>query len=116
MHPIIHFTYQGKKPWMPLESRLFDCLGLPPVIINLSLKTHMKKEYWLPGLVFLLASIPMVYFLQYTGWGGDYVLLLAMGSGALATSFVLPKLRKPTEGDFPAQSDINKNINKNKKK
>jgi hypothetical protein len=65
----------------------------------------MKKEYWLPGLVFLLGSIPMVLFLQYTGWGGDYVLLLAMGSGALATSFVLPKLKKPTEGDFPTQSN-----------
>jgi hypothetical protein len=71
----------------------------------------MKKEYWLPGLVFLVGSIPMVLFLQYTGWGGDYVLLLAMGSGALATSFVLPKLRKPTEGDRPTSS-LNTKIKK----
>jgi hypothetical protein len=59
----------------------------------------MKKEYWLPSVVFLAASIPAVLLLQYLGWGGDYVLLLAMGAGALATSFVLPKLKKPTEGD-----------------
>jgi hypothetical protein len=62
----------------------------------------MKKEYWLPALVFLIASIPTVLLLQHFGWGGDYVLLLSMGAGVLATSVVLPKLKKPTEGDFKA--------------
>jgi hypothetical protein len=62
----------------------------------------MKKEYWLPALVFLAASIPAVLILQHLGWGGDYVLLLSMGVGVLATSVVLPKLRKPTEGDLNA--------------
>lgn len=76
----------------------------------------MKKEYWLPGVVFLAGSIPMVLLLQYTGWGGDYVLLLAMGAGALATSFVLPKLRKPTEGDRPHPAAPNNSINTKPKK
>ncbi len=55
----------------------------------------MKKEFWLPSVIFLAASIPMVYFLQYTGWGGDYVLLLAMAAGALASAFVMPKKSAP---------------------
>jgi hypothetical protein len=59
----------------------------------------MKKEYWLPSVVFLAASIPTVLILQALAWGGDYVLLLSMGVGALATSFILPKLKKPTLGD-----------------
>jgi hypothetical protein len=59
----------------------------------------MKKEYWLPSVVFLIASIPTVLLLQYMGWGGNYVLLLAMGAGALGTSFVLPRLKKPSEAD-----------------
>ncbi len=77
----------------------------------------MKKEYWLPSVVFLAASIPTVYLLQYLGWGGDFVLLLAMGMGALATSFILPKLRKPTEGDFSKPSNtVQKNIKNTKGK
>ncbi len=75
----------------------------------------MKKEYWLPSVVFLVASIPTVLVLQYLGWGGDYVLLLAMGAGALATSFVLPKLKKPTEGDILGPNNKNNKDNKNKK-
>jgi hypothetical protein len=75
----------------------------------------MKKEYWLPSVVFLVASIPTVYFLQYMGWGGDYVLLLAMGAGALATGLVLPRLRKPTEGDALAQANLEPNSNNTNK-
>ena len=74
----------------------------------------MKKEYWLPSVVFLAASIPTVLILQSTGWGGDYVLLLAMGAGVLATSFILPKLKKPTEGDLNATA--NPSLQNEKKK
>jgi hypothetical protein len=66
----------------------------------------MKKEYWLPSVVFLAASIPTVLVLQFMGWGGDYVLLLAMGVGALATSFILPKLKKPELNDVTASQSV----------
>jgi hypothetical protein len=55
----------------------------------------MKKELWLPSVIFLAASIPMVYFLQFMGWGGDFVLLIAMGAGVLASAFVMPKKKYP---------------------
>jgi hypothetical protein len=74
----------------------------------------MKKEFWLPSVVFLAGSIPMVYFLQHMGWGGDYVLLLAMGTGALASAFVMPKKKYPADDSSTKTSakDMTKNNTK----
>jgi hypothetical protein len=57
----------------------------------------MKKELWLPAVIFLIASIPTVVMLQHFKIGGDYVLLLAMGVGVLASTFFMPKNRPPED-------------------
>lgn len=57
----------------------------------------MKKELWLPAVIFLAASIPAVVLLQYFQVGGDYVLLIAMGVGVLASSYFMPKKRLPED-------------------
>ncbi len=61
----------------------------------------------------------MVYFLQYTGWGGDYVLLIAMACGALASAFVMPKKtsHQPSNtSDSKNNADNTDNANKTKQK
>lgn len=57
----------------------------------------MKKELWMPAVIFLAASIPTLLILQKLQFGGDYVLLLAMGAGVLASSFFMPKKRPPED-------------------
>lgn len=69
----------------------------------------MKKELWLPGLVFLAASIPMVYFLQYMKWGGDFVLLIAMGAGIIASAFAKTHLNKEQLAKNQEQTNTPKN-------
>jgi hypothetical protein len=57
----------------------------------------MKKELWLPAVIFLIASIPAGIMLQHFQIGGDYVLLIAMGVGVLASSYFMPKKRPPED-------------------
>ncbi len=53
----------------------------------------MKREYWLPPLVFLGVSIPLVLLLNALEVGGDYRLWIALAAGALATAYAQSRLK-----------------------
>jgi hypothetical protein len=52
----------------------------------------MKPQLWLPLVVFLGVSIPLVLLLNLMNVGGEYRIWIALGAGALATAFVQSRL------------------------
>ena len=53
----------------------------------------MKKEHWLPPLVFLGVSIPLVLALNMLDFGGEYRIWIALAVGALATAVAQSRLK-----------------------
>jgi uncharacterized membrane protein SpoIIM required for sporulation len=52
----------------------------------------MKPQLWLPLLVFLGVSIPLVLLLNAFNVGGEYRIWIAIGAGAMSTAFVQSRL------------------------
>jgi hypothetical protein len=52
----------------------------------------MKPATWIPVLVFLAVSIPVVLLLNALQVGGEFRLWIAIGAGALASAFAQAKL------------------------
>ena len=52
----------------------------------------MKPQYWLPTVVFLGVSIPLLLLLTEFDLGGEYRLWISLGAGALATALVQRRL------------------------
>jgi Na+-driven multidrug efflux pump len=48
---------------------------------------------WLPLAVFLGVSIPLVLLLNAFGVGGEHLIWIAIGAGALATAFTQSRLQ-----------------------
>ena len=57
----------------------------------------MKAQYWLPTVVFLGVSIPLLLLLTEFDWGGEYRLWISLGAGALATALVQRRLQSRGE-------------------
>ncbi len=57
----------------------------------------MKPQHWVPVLVFLAVSIPLVLLLDRMNVGGEFRVVIAIGVGALATGFALGKLKQHGE-------------------
>jgi len=57
----------------------------------------LKPQLWLPTLVFLGVSIPLVLLLNALQLGGDYRVWIALIAGALATAAVQQRLKKRGE-------------------
>ncbi len=54
----------------------------------------MKPQHWIPVVVFLAVSIPLVLLLSSMGVGSELRLILAVGGGVLATAFAQGQLKK----------------------
>jgi len=54
----------------------------------------VKPQHWVPVVVFLAVSIPLVMLLAAMGLGSELRLILAIGGGALATAFAQGYLKK----------------------
>jgi hypothetical protein len=54
----------------------------------------MKPQLWLPLVVFLGVSIPLVLLLNLMNVGGEYRIWIAIGAGALAVAFTQARLQK----------------------
>jgi hypothetical protein len=52
----------------------------------------VKPQLWVPVVVFLAVSIPLILLLNVLGVGGEYRLWIAIGAGALATAFAQSRL------------------------
>lgn len=61
----------------------------------------MKPELWLPVVVFLAASIPVVLILGALDWIPEYRVWVALAAGVAATAFAQSKLkaRAAAKGD-----------------
>jgi hypothetical protein len=57
----------------------------------------VKPQYWLPVLVFLAVSIPLVLLLNALDVGGEFRIWIAIGAGALATAFTQSRLKRSGE-------------------
>jgi hypothetical protein len=57
------------------------------------MSNHMKAKLWLPLVVFLAVSIPVVLLLNVMNVGGEYRIWMAIGAGALATAFAQKRLQ-----------------------
>ena len=57
----------------------------------------MKPQHWVPVLVFLAVSIPLVLLLNLMDFGGEFRVIIAIGAGALATAFAQSKLKQRGE-------------------
>jgi hypothetical protein len=53
----------------------------------------VKKEHWLPPLVFLGVAVPVVLVLNMLDIGGDYRIWIALGAGVLATAVAQSRLK-----------------------
>ncbi|MCA0243146.1 MAG: hypothetical protein LCI02_20060 [Proteobacteria bacterium] len=57
----------------------------------------MKPQHWVPVLVFLAVSIPLVLLLNLMDFGGEFRVVIAIAAGALATAFAQSKLKQRGE-------------------
>jgi hypothetical protein len=57
----------------------------------------VKPQHWVPVLVFLGVSIPLVLLLNLMDVGGEFRVVIAIGVGALATAFAQGKLKQRGE-------------------
>ena len=53
----------------------------------------MKKEYWLPPVVFVGVAVPLVLMLNMLEVGGEYRLWIALAAGVAATAFAQSRLK-----------------------
>ncbi len=54
----------------------------------------MKPQHWVPVVVFLAVSVPLVLLLGALELGGEYRLWIALGAGVLATAFAQSRLAR----------------------
>ena len=59
----------------------------------------MKTEYWLPTVVFLAVSIPIVLLLTEFDLAGEYRMWISLGAGALATAVVQRRMKSRGEAE-----------------
>jgi 4-hydroxybenzoate polyprenyltransferase len=59
----------------------------------------MKPQLWLPTVVFLAVSIPLVLLMNLLNFGGDYKVWIAIAAGALATAYTQKKLKNKGDAE-----------------
>ena len=57
----------------------------------------MKTEYWLPAVVFLGVSVPLLMLLNELDLASEYRMWISLGAGALATALVQRRLKSRGE-------------------
>ena len=61
----------------------------------------MKPQWWVPVLVFLGTSIPVILLLNWFQVGGDFRVWIAIAAGVLATAYAQKRLaeRRARDGE-----------------
>ena len=54
----------------------------------------MKREHWVPVVVFLGVSIPLVLVLNLLNLAGEYRVWIALAAGVAATAYTQAAIRK----------------------
>ena len=53
----------------------------------------MKREYWLPPVIFIGVAVPVVLLLNMLEVGGEYRLWIALAAGVAATAIAQSRLK-----------------------